>query len=543
MTRRAFPLLAVLLLTPLGLAAPPAEVPAELKLIPPDAAAFVHLDMAALHDSKLGEALGTSKSSELSENIAALTRITGGSLADVKSVTFAWPSLQEQVGFAKGLSVVTFRTKFDREKVIAALKARAKEQKGEFSEKDNLVRITTPSPLVRDNKFVTTHDLSDPTRIVTLSALGDEYLKPSDVKGLHTEVLRANSGAAAVAGINFNALPDEFRDQVQSEKLPPAFRPFLPIFTADGLSAVATLTKDKLAVSVRVKSKRKGDAAEVEKSLDALRKLVDEYLTSIKKELPKTAAKPKELAAFYDAVQKAMTDAKFAVDETTTTASMNLPLDAPILPFVELLAGGGLSARTQTQNNLKQLGLGIYNYEGAHGFYPPAASLGKKGKKLLSWRVEILPFIEQEALYKKFRLDEPWDSEHNLKVLKDNPMPKVFAIPGTDNEKDKKTHFQVFVGNGAMFDPTGPTKVRDIRDGTSNTLMVGMAAAAVEWTKPDDIEFDPKAEMMKQLLFKDGVTQAVMGDGSVRALSEKLTEKTLKAAITRDGGEVLGDDF
>jgi hypothetical protein len=524
-------------------AAPPAELPPELKLIPPDSAAFVHIDIAALFDSKLGDAVKNSKSSEVAGALTALIRSTGGTLADVKTYTVAFPTLQEQSGFARGLSVITLRKKFDRDKVVAALKAQAKEQKGEFAEKDNLVRITTPSPLVRDNKFVTTYDLSDPTRIVVLSALGDEFLKPSDVVGLHTPALREHSGAAAIAGVNFNALPAELRDQLQSEKLPPAVRPFLPIFLADGLSAVATLGKDRLTVSVRVKSKRKGDAAEVEKSLDALRKLTDDFLTSATKELPKTSAKPKELGEFYAAVQKAMADAKFAVDDSTTTASLSLPLDTPVMPFVEMLAGGGLSGRARTQNNLKQLGLGMYNYENAVGFYPSPATLGKKGKKLHSWRVEILPFIGYEELYKKFKLDEPWDSEHNLKVVKDNPMPEVFAVPGTTNLDDKKTHFQVFVGNGAMFDPAGPTKPQDVKDGTTNTFMVVTAAKAVEWTRPDDIEFDPKAEVAKLLLFKDGITQVGMGDGSVRAISATVSEKTLKAAVTRAGGEVLGDDF
>ena len=541
MTRRLLALLAAAATaSPAAVvAAPPAdELPHELRLIPPDAGLFVHLNVAALYDSKLGEAVKASKSRDLTDALAAVTKMTGGTLADVKTYTFAWPSVNEQIGFSKGLSVVTFRKKYDREKVVAALKAQAEAFKGEFAAKDNLVTVTAPAP-PDQNKLVITYDLTDPTRIVTLHGLGTEHLKPAEVKGLHTETLRANAGAAALLGVNFNALPEELR----GENLPAQARPFQPIFHADGMAAVVTLTKDALDVSLTVRSKNKGNAVEVEKSLDALRQLADGLITGGKKDLTTAADRPKDVARLLDVLQKAMADAKFAVSDKTTTATVRLPLDAPYLPFVEMIAGGALTSRQVTSNNLKQLGLAVYNYESAYGHYPPPATLGKKGKRLLSWRVEILPYIEQEALYKKFNHDEPWDSEHNLKVFKENPMPKVFAVPGTTNSADKKTHFQVFVGNGALFDHAGPTKPRDISDGTSNTLMIAAAATAVEWTKPEDIEFDPKAELLKLLLVKDGVILVAMGDAAVRALSGNISEKTLKATVTRAGGEVLGDDF
>ncbi|MEO2092378.1 MAG: DUF1559 domain-containing protein, partial [Gemmataceae bacterium] len=155
----------------------------------------------------------------------------------------------------------------------------------------------------------------------------------------------------------------------------------------------------------------------------------------------------------------------------------------------------------------------------------------------------ILPYIEQEALYKKFNLDEPWDSEHNLKVFRENPMPTVYAVPGTKNKDDKKTHYQAFVGNGAAFDPVAAIKFTDFTDGTSNTVLFTTAETAVEWTKPDDIEFDPKSDMKKLLLIKDGGFLVAMGDGSVRFVTGKMSEQTLKAIITRNGGEVIGPDF
>jgi hypothetical protein len=539
MTRTLFPVFAALVVAvglPPAFAADP--VPGVLKYVPPDAALFVHLDVAAIHDSKLGESLKKSKAAETILGLSDANKLLGAKLGDVNSITFSFPNLQDQSAVAKSLSVVTFRQKYDREKLVAALKEQAKKVKGEVEVKDNVVKVTMPSPFGPDNKLTTTHDLTDDTRIVSAHGLGDEYLKPSDATGVHTLALKANATAHVIVGFNFNALPDELK----KEDLPAEFRPFRPILMADGLTAVGTVGKDKLAVSIAVKAKNKADAGEVEKSLDALRQLADTTITTAKKNLKTDVAKPKEIGELFDILQAAMKEAKFAVNDSTTTASLSVPLDAPYGPFFDLLTGGGASERTVSTNNLKQLGLAMHNYESTHQHLPTPATLGKKGKKLLSWRVEVLPYIEQDDLYKKFNLDEAWDSEHNLKVFKDNPMPKVFAIPGTTNEADKKTHYQVFVGNGAMFEPTGPTKLTEISDGTSNTFMVATAAKAVEWTKPDDIEFEPKAEVAKLLLFKDGVSVVCFGDGSVRAISDKVAEKSLRAYVTRNGGEVVSDD-
>src|SRR5436305_5428399 len=84
------------------------------------------------------------------------------------------------------------------------------------------------------------------------------------------------------------------------------------------------------------------------------------------------------------------------------------PLALGLIAVVGQKAGG----RTQSTNNLKQIALAMHNYHSNNGRFPPAYRAGKGGKALLSWRVLILPYVEQEALYKEFRLDEPWDSEH-----------------------------------------------------------------------------------------------------------------------------------
>jgi hypothetical protein len=521
-------------LAPAHSADPP---PVELRLIPGDAAIFVHADVAALHDSKVGEGVRNTKSLELKESLARLTTDTGLTLADVKSVTFVVPNSKDPQDFQRGMVVVTFKKDLDRAKMIGRMKEAATKAKDEFAETGNVVRVT--STMFEKRTQIT--DLSDPRRMVFLNDLPESYLKPAAgaPTGVHAEAIRTAATAPLVAGVNFNALPDEIR----GENLPPEARPFQPILKADALTAVGALTKDTMGLTVRVRSKEKTNAGEVEKSFGALQTIVAAYFPLLKQRYKKDLTDPKPMVQLLGLVETAVKAAKLSVEDKETVATMTLPIEAPVVAFAEtFFAGGGASARMVSSNNLKQLALAVYNYESTYGHYPVAASLGKKGKKLHSWRVAILPYIEHEALYKKFNLDEPWDSEHNLKVFNDNPMPKVFALPGSKAAEGKKTHYQVLVGNGAMFETVAALKPTDIQDGTSNTIMVATAATPVEWTKPDDVEFDPKVDVKKLLLFQGGVCTMAFGDGSVRAISEKVAEKTLKALATRSGGEVVGDD-
>jgi hypothetical protein len=197
--------------------------------------------------------------------------------------------------------------------------------------------------------------------------------------------------------------------------------------------------------------------------------------------------------------------------------------------------------KAQMSNHLKQIGLALHNYHDSYGTFPAAASYDKDGKPLLSWRVHLLPFLEQEALYRQFKLDEPWDSPHNKKLLA--KMPAVYALPGVRPKIEGGTVMQGFVGKGAFFEGKRGLRLSDITDGTSNTFMIVEAGQEVPWTKPEDLPFDPKAKQLPQLggTFEDGFA-VVFGDGSVRFIKHTTKLETLKAYITRNGGEVIQGD-
>lgn len=204
--------------------------------------------------------------------------------------------------------------------------------------------------------------------------------------------------------------------------------------------------------------------------------------------------------------------------------------------------------RRVSVNNLKQIGLAIHSFHDVNRMLPPPAICSKKdGTPLLSWRVLILPYIDENPLYNEFKLDEAWDSPHNIKLLP--RMPKVFVAPGVKSKESHLTYYQALTGPDAVF-PLIPDKNRPfgarngtmvgITDGTSNTIGIVEASTPVPWTKPDDLVYDAKKALPKMggTIMPNGFN-AVFMDATVRFISNRVDAKTLHALITPRGNEVV----
>ncbi|MEO6810283.1 MAG: DUF1559 domain-containing protein, partial [Isosphaeraceae bacterium] len=128
--------------------------------------------------------------------------------------------------------------------------------------------------------------------------------------------------------------------------------------------------------------------------------------------------------------------------------------------------------RSQCMNNFKQIGLAMHNYHATNNTFPPAFNTGKDGKALLSWRVLILPYLDQKALFDEFHLDEPWDSPHNKPLI--SRMPADYACPSGSGAltRDGKTTYLTPRGPATIFPGAKAISIRDITDGTSNTIFV-----------------------------------------------------------------------
>ena len=214
-------------------------------------------------------------------------------------------------------------------------------------------------------------------------------------------------------------------------------------------------------------------------------------------------------------------------------------LTGMLLPAVQQVRFA--ARRTQSSNNLRQMSLACMNYESAFMRFPQQAIYSEDGKPLLSWRVAILPFIEQKALYDRFHLDEPWDSPHNIKLLE--VIPAVYRSP-TIGDLGNKTPYQAFVGKETVFPDDAKRKIGfgAITDGTSNTIMFveSNEANAIEWTKPGDIPFDPKQPVGATVNALPGGFNAVFCDGSTHFITDTVPQMTLKHLIMRADGNPVG---
>jgi hypothetical protein len=173
----------------------------------------------------------------------------------------------------------------------------------------------------------------------------------------------------------------------------------------------------------------------------------------------------------------------------------------------------------------------MHNYHSAYNRLPAPAITDADGKPLLSWRVAVLPFIEEQALYEQFRLDEPWDSEHNLPLSKQ--LPKAFATVGL-RLPPGQTVLHAVVGDEIGLRPSEKTAFRDFLDGLSNTILVieSTADSAVPWSKPDDVKIDLDDPLAKFIGSPRKSFRVGMGDGSVTSLTDDIDPAKFKAMLT-----------
>jgi hypothetical protein len=171
----------------------------------------------------------------------------------------------------------------------------------------------------------------------------------------------------------------------------------------------------------------------------------------------------------------------------------------------------------------------------------PAGAPGKAGKALLSWRVTLLPYLNEQNLYRQFKLDEPWDGPHNKKLL--DKMPKVYAAPGIKTSEQGLTFYQLFVGTGAAFQKHELARIpTTFLDGTSNTIIIAEARNPVPWTKPEDLHCDLDEPLPALGALYPGIVNVGFADGTATALSVNADPDLLRALITPAGGEVVDID-
>jgi prepilin-type processing-associated H-X9-DG protein len=214
---------------------------------------------------------------------------------------------------------------------------------------------------------------------------------------------------------------------------------------------------------------------------------------------------------------------------------------ALLLPAVQ--AAREAARRNVCTNNLKQIGLAVLNYEATYRSFPPAYVADADGKPMHSWRVLILPFLEENQLYQQYDFNEPWNGPKNSQLAM--RMPRVFRCP-SDPDDVMETNYLAVVGPETVWHGAEGARVRGIRDGTSNTiLVVENAGGKIDWMEPRDLSFDealrginPPTQPGISSHHPIGVN-VLFCDGHVQFLANEMAPTVLRALLTAAGGEPL----
>ena len=197
-------------------------------------------------------------------------------------------------------------------------------------------------------------------------------------------------------------------------------------------------------------------------------------------------------------------------------------------------------------NNMRQCMLAIWNYESAHGRFPPAWQVDDNGVPMHSWRVLILPFIEQGTLYNQYRFDEPWDGPNNSKLA--NQMPDSYRCPSVPHSTSETT-YKLVSDPEAFFNGSESRTLGDAVDGTASTIViVEDSEHPVNWMKPEGVSIEAAVAtyrsqkvchcgqketlFSKTLPFKNLVTL----DGATYHASADIDPETLRRAMKRADG-------
>jgi beta-lactamase regulating signal transducer with metallopeptidase domain len=286
-------------------------------------------------------------------------------------------------------------------------------------------------------------------------------------------------------------------------------------------------------------------AEQAAKTIDALLTLGNNGLPGFQAQMENRGG-PKGMPALLAIAGEVLHAAK--VERSGRTVHLKSSTDADLAAIVKNIlvpanqAARAAARRAQSANNLKQLMLAMHNYADANGHFPPAVVLGPDGKTPHSWRVALLPYLEQAPLYNEYMMDEPWDSPANRKVLE--ACPKLFTFPG-DEAGNTSSAYYALTGPETVMPVDGKgVGFAQILDGTSNTIALVEAKRDIPWTKPEDIPFDPAQPLPRLGGFQPESAGFTVGfaDGSVRFIKDSINEVLLRALITKAGGEVISSN-
>jgi hypothetical protein len=553
-----------------------AEPSPDLAMIPHDAAGFVTVDFAQLWDStsfvEVRKLIDKLKADD------ALRQTFGFRFNEIERLTLVMPTAGRSLLFGpEVVFLVTTKKPLSKSKILDAMEADSGNDPG--IRIDPMTRPVPPIEIRKDAKEAKDplsdcqRELEAPERdsdaVVyysrrmgsTLLFIGDRTVMFVPMRGDDTTLLgsylalslnKAKTGKMSAAlqeasnekhllvgSLNLAAITKLFGKEI------PMGVPGRGLLGAE----VVTLTLDlgkTLQSTLTLEAGDNDKANEVERGLKELIEVAKELLPEAKKEWERD----EESKALLPLLVQTEASLKATTIKTTgkkVTVNQSIEGDQVFASMIaqSVIRVQQVAERTTFINNFKQLAIAIHNYESAYASLP-IPGYNKKGEiaasfdeAKLSWRVALLPYLEEENLFREFKLDQPWDSEHNKKLIP--KMPKVYAARKSVNPKEGHTFVQMFQGKDAL---QPRATFAQVTDGLSNTILFIEAGEGVIWTKPDDLKFDVNKEIPKLGGNFKGDFIVAMGDGSVRFVKRnKVSDKTLKLLIQPNDGMVIPEEW
>jgi prepilin-type processing-associated H-X9-DG protein len=522
----------------------------DLRWAPPDAAAFVRLLPRDLWEGPAGRDLRAIYAHAQAEAVQAFRQHAGIDPADLRRVTLVFPTLESlDQPFPRGnptavsaVFVLESARPFDRPALLRALSTdgRVKRQAGA----DYFFHEEPWGALYLADDGTALYGSEDAVLWVLARARAQA--------GPLTPALRLAAGRApVVAGFNPALMPPA--------ALLAAPEPVAGLLRADCLAAALDLSGGQLTLTASAHFRDAAAAAAGKKALQGALGLGRQGLSALQADLQKND--PEDERNLGDALARAgalgflrlldgaLEKADVGVDGDAAWAAVSSEaLGAPgtplmLLAMVTMLGQNAHSTfqfvgpavggpGREVDPGLRALHDALERYHKDHGHYPPPALTGKDGRPLLSWRVALLPYLGEEGLYKEFRLDEPWDSLHNKKLIA--RMPKALR-GGQEFGEVYRTCYLGVAGPGAVFEGPAAKKRDDFKGGPGQPLLAVRVAneLSVYWTKPADLVVTPQAPLPRLAGRHGRSVNVLFADGEVRVLDVQQTpEAVLRGLAT-----------
>lgn len=220
---------------------------------------------------------------------------------------------------------------------------------------------------------------------------------------------------------------------------------------------------------------------------------------------------------------------------------------SPVLIMIALLlpavqAAREAARRTQSKNNLKQIGLALANYNDAIAVFPPGAIVDKDDTEYHGWQTMLLPYLDERSVYNQVNFNVPWNDAKNLGPMQTQIA--AYVSPGVSELKDASGYaLSHYAGNSEVFHKGQGLRISDFLDGTSHTIVAGEAAGNFKpWGHPENWRDPANGLHTGPDSFgrpNSPATAFLMADGSVHFLSDAVSSDVLHALATPAGGEIV----